>query len=79
MYFKDSNTSSYGAVYLEYANVANHGLGGDSGSVVISENATITFERIVPINITGAVELIRDADSLGFSPVIGSAANPTPQ
>jgi hypothetical protein len=78
IYFRDSNEDTVGAFYLEYANVANYGFSTDAGGTILSEQASILYERIVPIDIQ-AVSLIKDASSIESilgAPVIGSAAGP---
>lgn len=78
VYFKDSNEDTVGAFYLEYCMVNNHGIGLDAQGTIISEQASLMFERIVPIDIK-AVPLIANSSSLqGIigNTVIGSAAGP---
>jgi hypothetical protein len=75
MIMRDSNNATVGAFYFEYCMVVNHGFATDAGGVVISENAGIMYERIVPVDTT-VVDLIQDSSSLtAFNEVIGSAAD----
>ena len=78
IYFRDSNEDTVGAFYLEYCMVANYGLSTDAGGTILSEQCSIMYERIVPIDIK-AVGLIKNSDSLQSivgANVIGSAASP---
>lgn len=45
-YFVDQSMSPYGAFYCEYCYIDNHQLGIRAGSVVISESATVQFDKI---------------------------------
>jgi len=72
---RDSNNDTVGAFYFEYCHVVNHGFATDSGGTVISENAAITYDRMVPIDLQ-TVNLIKDSTSLGSvidGDAIGSA------
>lgn len=78
LYMKDSNEDVVGAFYFEYCMVANSGLNTDAGGTVITENASIMYERIVPIEIS-SVALLRDSrsvESIVGANVVGSAAGP---
>lgn len=73
---RDSNGDTVGAFYVEYCSITNHGLSTDAGGTVLSENAALMYERILPVDVQ-AVALIRDSsDVTGIvgSAVIGSAA-----
>ena len=79
IYFRDSNEDTVGAFYLEYCMIANYGLSTDAGGTILSEQCSVMYERIVPIDIK-AVSLIKNSDSLAGmiigGNVIGSAAGP---
>lgn len=78
LYLRDSNEDTVGAFYLEYCNVANYGFSTDAGGTILSEQGSVLYERIVPIQLN-VVDLIRDSDSLSEvigSTIIGSAAGP---
>jgi hypothetical protein len=78
LYMKDSNEDTVAAFYIEYCNVANFGWSTDAGGTVMSENASIMYERIVPIEMSG-VPVIADSTSIENivgDAVIGSAASP---
>jgi len=78
IYFRDSNEDTVGAFYLEYCMIANYGISTDAGGTIQSEQCSIMYERMVPIDIK-AVSLIKDSSSLqGIigDNVIGSAAGP---
>lgn len=78
LYMKDSNEDVVGAFYFEYCHVANFGWNTDAGGTILTENAAVMYERIVPIEID-SVALIKDSSSVqGIvgSNVVGSAAGP---
>lgn len=78
LYMRDSNEDTVGAFYLEYCMVVNYGWSTDAGGTILTENASIMYERMLPIDIQ-AVSLIKNSDSLNSiigSTVIGSAAGP---
>lgn len=60
---RDSNSDTVGAFYFEYCHITNHGFATDSGGTIMTENAAIMYERIVPIDI-GAVPIIRNSDDI---------------
>jgi len=68
---RDSNNSTVGAFYMEYANIDNHGLATDAGGTVLSENASLQYERMRPINVQ-AVELIKGQNELVGTVVEGA-------
>lgn len=70
IYLRDSNDESMAAYYAENCVVPTHSLGMDAGGTVMQENCQLQFERLVPIEITGAVELT-DIDSSGKVSVAG--------
>jgi hypothetical protein len=49
IYFKDANSVSVGAMYLEYCYVQGHQMSISSGSVLIMEGVSLQYDRIVPI------------------------------
>jgi len=73
---RDSNEDTVGAFYLEYCMITNHGLTTDAGGTILTENAALLYERIVPIDVQ-AVALIKDStdvEAIVGANVIGSAA-----
>jgi hypothetical protein len=68
MYMKDSNEDTVGAGYLENCYVPTHMIATDAQGTVIQENATLQFERLVPVAVT-ALALINSgsASALGFA------------
>ena len=60
---RDSNSDTVGAFYFEYCMITNHGFATDSGGTIMTENAAIMYERIVPIDI-GAVPIIRNSSDI---------------
>ncbi len=58
---RDSNNATVGAFYAEYCVIPTHGFQFDSQSVVVQEQASFLFERLVPINLTGIVEVFGTA------------------
>jgi len=78
LYLRDSNEDTVGAFYVEYCNVANHGFSTDAGGTIISEQASLMYEKIRPIKMD-VVPIIFDETALYSvvgSNVIGSAAGP---
>jgi hypothetical protein len=76
IYMRDSNEDTVGAFYLEYCMITNYGWATDAGGTILTENAAILYERMVPIDIK-AVSLIKNSDSLDSiigGTIIGSAA-----
>jgi hypothetical protein len=53
VYVKDSNEDTMGACYLEYCYIPNHGFGTDAQGVIVQESASIQFERMVPVAVSG--------------------------
>lgn len=51
IYFKDANSISVGAMYLETCHVQGHQMTISSGSVLIMEGASLQYDRIVPIKV----------------------------
>lgn len=49
VYFKDANSVSVGAMYLEYTYIQGHQMSVSSGSVLIMEGVSAQYDRIVPI------------------------------
>lgn len=62
----NSNEVAYGSSYLEACYVPQHSMNVDSSGTVLSENAAVQFERLVPVAVS-AIPLIQiddfDADS----------------
>ena len=56
----DSNEQTIGAVYAEACYVPSHTFQTDSNSLLVQEQASIQFERIVPVRVN-AVSLIESA------------------
>ena len=79
MILRDSNADTVGAFYFEYCHIVNHGFATDAGGTIISENASVMYERVVPVDVD-SVDLIPDAEALVDSGLvgtaIGSATNP---
>ena len=51
IYFKDQNSVSVGAMYLEFCYIQGHQLNVSSGSVLVMEGASLQYDRIVPIKV----------------------------
>lgn len=69
---RDSNGDTVGAFYFECCHVVNHGVGTDAGGTIMSENAAIVYDRIVPVSVE-TVSLIKNADSI-VGKTVASAA-----
>ena len=52
LYQADSNQKTYGAVYLEGAVIPNWSMGTDSQGVILQEQVSVNFERVVPVAVT---------------------------
>jgi hypothetical protein len=51
LYMKDNHDNDVAAVFLEECYIANHSMGLSANSVVVAENVTMRFERVVPIKV----------------------------
>ena len=71
---RDSNNDTVGAFYFEYCMITNHGFAADSGGTILSENASIMFERVVPINAVDVVGLVANGLDLQSDDIIGGQA-----
>lgn len=68
---RDSNNDTVGAFYFEYCMITNHGFAADSGGTILSENASLMFERVVPISAVDVVGLIANSESTAVTDIIG--------
>lgn len=71
---RDSNNDTVGAFYFEYCQITNHGFAADSGGTILSENASIMFERAIPISSVDVVGLIKNGSSPAVTDIIDGAA-----
>lgn len=69
---KDSNKATVGAFYLEYCHITNHGMATDAGGTILTENCSILYERMIPINVQ-AVQLVKDSSSIVGTVISGRA------
>ena len=60
LFLRDGNNDTVGAFYFENCHINNHGFATDAGGTILTENSSITFERMLPIDLD-AVTLINDA------------------
>ena len=51
IYFKDANSVSVGAMYLEENYVQGHQMSVSSGSVLVMEGVSMQYDRLVPIKV----------------------------
>jgi len=56
IYFKDANSESVGAFYLEQVYVQSHQMTVSSGSVLVMEGASMQYDIITPINISESAD-----------------------
>lgn len=63
IYQRDINGDALGAGYLEACYVPNHGLQTDSQGVLLMENASIQFERMVPVQISALALITSETSS----------------
>jgi hypothetical protein len=67
VYFRDSNENTYGAVYLESCFIPNHTMATDAQGTIIQENASVQFERALPIAVSATALIdISASDPLGL-------------
>lgn len=66
MYVRDVNQDALGALYFEGAYVPNHSMGTDSSGVLLQENASLQYERAVPVAIS-QLTLISSSNGGGAS------------
>ena len=52
MYFRDTNEDTVGAIYLEECYIPSNTIATDAGGTVIQENASMQFERGVPVAVS---------------------------
>ena len=72
LYMRDSNNDTVGAFYFEYCMISNHGFATDAGGTILTENAAIMYERMIPIDVS-AVSLVADSSDIASSVIDGSA------
>lgn len=72
MYMRDTNDQTVGAMYFEQCFVPSHSMGYDGQGIVIQEQASIQYERAVPV----AVNALKLVDSLSNPQLV--AFNETP-
>jgi hypothetical protein len=80
LYIKNNNSKEVAAVYLEECYIQNHVLNMSANNIIVAENTTLRFERVVPIkvrevasgsNATVVNGMFGLANSLGFpAPVL---------
>lgn len=51
LYIRDNNANDVAAVFLEECYVQNHALSISANQIVMAENCTLRFERVVPIKV----------------------------
>jgi hypothetical protein len=56
----DSNEDTIGGMYFEACNIPNHSIGTDANGTVIQEQASVQYERSVPVALS-SVALIKDS------------------
>ena len=49
--------SNYGAAYLENGLIASHNWSFTAGGNILSEGVSITYERVVPVNVSGLPQM----------------------
>ena len=66
---RDNQKKDYGAFYLEQCMIPSHQWGFDSTGMVVSEQCSVQYERLIPVQ-TGQIKLMRDiaADSKSRAP-----------
>lgn len=72
LFMKDSNADLVGAFYFEQCMVTNHGFGTDAGGTIMTENTSITYERMVPLD-TQSLDIMYDENVFTNTTTVGSA------
>lgn len=72
LYIQDLNRESYGAVYLEQLQVAQHGMGSGPGSLVVAENASALFSRARPVKLANPIPLMSRFQDSGIITTAGT-------
>ena len=70
----DSNEQTIGAVYAEACYVPNHSFSVDANGLMVQEQASIQFERIVPVRVD-ALSLIETGIEGAFGAVSNRVTN----
>lgn len=63
MYFRDTNEDTVGAIYLEGCYIPSHTIATDAGGTVIQENASMQFERGVPVAVSSLALISGEFDA----------------
>ena len=65
-YFRDSNEDTVGSIYMESCYIPNHTIATDAQGTIIQENASVQFERAVPVAVSALALVGLDAsDQVG--------------
>jgi hypothetical protein len=70
----DSNEQTIGAVYAEACYIPQHSFSVDANGLMVQEQASIQFERIVPVRVN-ALALIEDAAAGAFTNIASTSEN----
>jgi hypothetical protein len=62
----DSNEDTIGGLYFEACNIPNHSIGTDANGTVIQEQASVQYERSVPVGLSQVALLKDSANILGL-------------
>ena len=57
VWIRDTNGESYAAFYLEGCTIVNHSFGAAAGGGIISENCSLMYERVRPLDLPSSVPL----------------------
>jgi hypothetical protein len=72
LYMRDSNNDTVGAFYFEYCMISNHGFATDAGGTILTENAAIMYEKMIPIDVS-AVDLVASSADISGTVITGDA------
>jgi hypothetical protein len=64
VYFRDSNEDTMGSIYLEGSVIPNHTIATDAQGTIIQENASLQFERAVPVAVSALALIGLEGDGL---------------
>jgi hypothetical protein len=70
---KDNNERDVAAVYLEECYISNHGMQLSANSIVVAENVSLRFERVIPIKVRQVN--LNDLSGAGVPKVQGAVSN----
>ena len=68
LYIQDNNNNDVAAVFLEECYIQNHQFNMSANQIIVAENITMRFERIVPIKVNVINKDLSNSSSNGSTP-----------